>query len=454
MKALLLVLVTLCAALPSRLAAAGLPLLWVMEQLLPEDLLFVAKLGPVALSPTDLLILLLLVKLGVSAALRKTLVVDRWLYLALGAYLIVNLISTLVAGIKFGEPQLLRCATAFARFASEALVMAIVAQAVQTMSHAKLFIRIILGTLVLLAAIQFLNYVGASHGIVIGEVQGIERGEVRYFGPIGDSVGMVLLLGYLASLCFANLAGAVLFLGGILLTAGLGAMFAALVGTGLFLFIGTRTEAVRSFARRSLWSLPLLAFAAVIALTFFAKPLSKTLLDRVVSGTYRDSSEQRGVSTILAGAMILDNPLLGVGYMGYEQALTKYGGDRYYDLQSPDGGTANANNQILQALTDSGIFGLFAFAALVICAARLFNRIATRSEDRFLSTFFLAAFLWLLAQVFGNLAAVWLTPSSFVARLLWVSLGVAVAVARLLPASAQRPSPPNATPVEPQLLPA
>src|SRR5205807_197218 len=86
-------------------------------------------------------------------------------------------------------------------------------------------------------------YFGAGHGIIIGEVQGIERGELRYFGPVGDSVGMVLLLGYLASLCFANLAGTALFLGGIQLTAGLGAMLAAAVGTGFFFAFGARTRA-------------------------------------------------------------------------------------------------------------------------------------------------------------------------------------------------------------------
>jgi hypothetical protein len=36
----------------------------------------------------------------------------------------------------------------------------------------------------------------------------------------------------------------------------------------------------------------------------------------------------------------------------------------------------------------------------------------------FLSTFYLAVFIWLLAEVFGNLAAVWLAPSCYVARLL------------------------------------
>ena len=224
---------------------------------------------------------------------------------------------------------------------------------------------------------------------------------------------MVLLLGYLVALCFASVTGAALFLGGILLTAGLGAAVATCVATTLFFFFGLRTPAVRDFALRRLSLLPLLALAALVSLSLFTNSLDATLLDRLTSGDYLESGAGRAASAKLAVAMILDNPLLGVGYMGYERALERYGGDAYFDLQHPDGGTANANNQILQALTDGGIVGLLAFAVLITVAARLFLRVAARSEDRFLSTYYLAAFLWLLTQVFANQAAVWLNPASF-----------------------------------------
>ena len=452
MKALLLLAVVLCAALPTLWIAAALPVLWVLQRLLPPELAGLVRLGPVELAPVDLVILLLFGKLAVSSVVKKEVVWDRPLYLALGGYLVVNFIATLLAGIKFGEPQLVRCATSLARFISELLVVPIIAQCVQTLPHAKLCIRVLLGTVAVLAVIQFFNYFGAGRGWIIGEVQGIERGELRYFGPVGDSVGMVLLLGFIASLCFANLAGTALFLGGILLTAGLGAMLATGVGTGLFLLFGTNTAPVREFARRKLFLLPILALGGVMTLFVFAKPLTKTLTDRLSTGTFAQSGAQRGTSAQLAAVMILDNPFFGVGYMGYERALGSYGGDRYFDLDQPDGATANANNQLLQALTDSGVFGLLAFGALIFAAAQIFLRVAARTDDRLVATFFLSAFLWLLAQVFGNLAAVWLNPSSFVARLLWVSLGIAVAVARLLPATTVLPA--EIPRPEPELLPA
>jgi O-antigen ligase len=464
MNALILIAVLICGLLPNRWIAPMLPLIWIFERLLPGDDQgprpagnippVLAHVGTIGLSPADLIIVLLLVKLAVSFALHKELVVDRSLYLGLAFYLSVNLLASLGAGMKFGEAAFLRSLTSWTRFVAEALVIVIISQVIQTPAQAKRVLRILLGALVLLATIQFVNCFGASHGFVIGEVQGLERGEARYFGPIGDSVGMVLLLGYLAALCFSSVIGAALFLGGILLTAGLGAVVATCIATALFFFFGLRTTPVRDFALRLLVLLPLLALAALVSLSLFTDSLGTTLRDRLTSGSYLDSGAQREVSTKLATAMILDNPLLGVGYMGYERALEQYGGDAYFDLQNPDGGTANANNQILQVLTDGGIVGLLAFAILITVAARLFLRVAARSEDRFLSRYYLAAFLWLLTQVFGNLAAVWLNPASFVARLLWVSLGVAVAVARLLPVA--QPSSASSRPasVELERLPA
>ena len=152
------------------------------------------------------------------------------------------------------------------------------------------------------------------------------------------------------------------------------------------------------------------------------------------------SANQRIASATNAVAMIVDNPLFGVGYMGYQSALDRYGGDKFFDLGHLDGATANANNQFLQTLTDGGVPGLAAFLLLVFCAARLLLKIATQSDDPFLSTFYLAAFIWLLAQVFGNLAAVWLAPSCYVARLLWIILGIGVAIQRLVPAALTRQS--------------
>jgi len=223
------------------------------------------------------------------------------------------------------------------------------------------------------------------------------------------------------------------FLGGLLLTENQGAIFAAGVGTLFFVAIGMRFPEVRSRSLRQMWLVPVVALAGLIGVTAFANPFAKTLMDRVKTGSYLTSGGQRLANAKLAGAMLADNPLLGVGYMGYQTALPRYGGEKFFDLAHHDGGTANANNQFFQTVTDAGMLGLIATGALLFCAARVLLSVAKRTGDRFLSTFYLAAFIWLLAQIFGNLAAVWLIPSSFVARFLWITLGIAVAIQKLLP---------------------
>jgi O-antigen ligase len=453
--ALVLFLAVACIALPGYVVVAGLPAVWALLRILlpPATTLFSA--GPVDVSPSDVVLIILAGKLAVSVVTTRELAAHGPLYAAAALFLVVNLVASLAAGIKFGQPQLLRCGAAWARLFSEMLLIPIAAQAVRTLPQARVAIRVLLATLAALAGIQFINYFGAGHGIIVGEVQGAERGELRYFGPVGDSIGVVLLLGYSAALCSASITATALFLGGVLLTAGLGSLLGVAVATALFLVFGTRGSAVRNFLRRYLWLLPLLVFAALAGGAYFARPLAGTLADRLTTGSFSQSASQRLASATLASAMIADNPVLGVGFMGYEPALAHYGGENYFDLERPDGATANANNQFLQSLADAGLPGLAAFAALIFCAARLFLRIARRAEDPLTSTFFLATFLWLLTQVFGNLAAVWLVPSSFVARLLWIALGMAVAVERLLPQTAgANPARARVAAAPPQLIPA
>jgi hypothetical protein len=453
MKALLFLLVAGSSLLPIRWVALALPAIWILQRLLPPELGTLIQIGALALSPADLIIMLLAAKTLGALILQKELVLDRTLYFALGGYLVVNLVASLAAGWKFDQGQFVRCVTSWVRFLSELIVLPVIAQSVRTLPQLKFGVRLLLGTLAGVAVIQFINYAGASHGIVIGEVQGAERGEWRYFGPVGDSVGVVLLLGYLAALCYGNPIAIALFLGGIVLTAGVGAIVATAFGTGLFLLLGTRTATVRAAARRHAWLLPLIVLGAVLSLAGFAQPMAKTFLKRFSSGSYASSGTQRSASLRMAGRMIVDNPVLGVGYMGYERVLEKYGGEEYFDLAHPDGATANANNQIAQSLADAGVLGLVALLGVVFAAGRLLLRVA-RCEDQFVSTFFLAAFLWLLAQLLGNLAAVWLNPSAFVARLLWVTLGLAVAARRILPATGPQPATHKTEPFATPLLPA
>ena len=446
MRAILLLIVAVCAVLPTFYVAAAVPALWIAQNTILGESAVLVNAGSAHLTVVDFVIVVLLLKVVVSGLLNKDFPDLQPMYTAFIIYIGVQLLATVAAGAKFGDAQLKPCLTSLARFVSEIMVVPILAQTVTTLPQAKRCIQIVLATLGVLAVIQFINFFGASHGFVIGEVQGIEREQVRYFGPVGDSIGVVLLLGYVAALCFANLPATGAFLVGILLTAGVGAIFSVGVGTVLFLIFGRQTPAVRAFVRRTTWMLPLLAAVAVAIVAIWGRSLVQPMLDRVSAHNIGDSAGQRLATATVAGTMIEDNPLLGVGYMGYQPALERYGGDRFFNLDRHDGATANANNQFLQALTDGGVAGLLAASLLVICAARLLLKIARQCPDRFLGTFYLAAFIWLLAQVFGNLAAVWLSPSCYVGRLLWIMLGVGIAVEKLLPVAEIQPSLPTLQP--------
>jgi O-antigen ligase len=441
MTALLGLFVLLCAVLPTAYVAAAMPAIWLTQVTVLGTRAALFSAGSVDVTLGDVVLLTLIGKTIFSIIRTREVVVHGGLYFALAIFVAVNAFATIAAGLKFGGLPMVRGLTALARLCSEIALIPILAQAVRSLPQARRCVQILLVTLSVLAAIQFINFLGASHGIVIGEVQGVERGETRYFGPVGDSIGMVLLLGYLCALCYSSVLGIGAFLGGIMLTAGLGAIFATGVGTALFLLFGLRGSGMRTFFARYFWLLPMLGFAAVVAVATVGKPLAQTLLDRLGDGGYSSSAGQRLGSVSLGAAMVADNPGSGVGYAGYEQALERYGGEKVFNLAHSDGATSNANNQLLQSLTDAGIPGLLALLWLIFSAARLLRGVADGGGDRFVATFYLAAFLWLLAQTLGNQAAVWLTPASYTARLLWIILGTGVALTKLLPANVPASAP-------------
>ncbi len=225
MTAVFLLIVIVAALLPAAEVAAALPAIWILQNsLLGEDSVLV-NAGPLHVAFTDLVMLPLLAKFALSIIQTREIVAHRPLYFAIAIFVIVNGLATLAAGVKFSGTQTVHGLTALARLCLEIALVPILAQTVKSLPQARRCAGIVLITLGLLAAIQFINFFGASHGIVIGEVQGAERGEVRYFGPVGDSIGTVLLLGYVCALCFSSVPGVAAFLGGIALTAGLGAIF-------------------------------------------------------------------------------------------------------------------------------------------------------------------------------------------------------------------------------------
>ncbi len=417
----------LLALLPNWLAAALLPALLAGQHLLitDEERLTV---GPIGVYPLDILTGLMFVKWFLFGGPQRLSANDRGMNWAWGTWATVNLLASLVAGVKFGDAHMIGCLVPWARGIADSLLMVIVADSLRSRGQARISISILLLFLFGLVAIQFVNFFGAGSGLVIGEVQGLERDQPRIFGPVGDSVGFVLLLGYVFGLCRENLVIAATFAGGILLTAGLGAVLGMAVATALFLTVCAPQHLLE--ARRGRMLRLLFGFGVVAALALvYAGPLTSTLRERL-EAQHEESGDQRLATVRVALAMIDDNLASGVGFLGFRLVIGRYGGSDYFDLTNPDGATANANNQALQALTDAGIAGLLALAILIFAAARVVYRAAALARDPLLRAYFWAVLLWILSQAFGNVAATWLTPSSFVATLFWINLGIAQAMNR------------------------
>lgn len=430
-KITLILVAIIGASVPACYGLAWIPCLIVIQRLFlePNDVVF--SIGPANVSASDFATMILFGRYVFEIIRGRDVVRDKAVFAAIAVYLGVVFLASIFSSLKFGESHAIRCVTSCIRLVPEMLIVAMMANALKNLTQARRCAGILFGLLGVLVAIQFVNFVGASRGFTIGEVQGIERGELRYFGPVGDSVGFVLLLGYLLTLCYGRLVMAVLVLASIALTAGLGSLFAAVVATGFFLLFSRQAPAFGGTVRRLLWALPVLLFTGLVVVVLFSQTLLAPMLNRAENHGFANSGAQRLASGIMAKKMFADNPLTGVGYMGYERALFHYGGEEFFNLAKLDGGTANANNQFLQTLSDAGLPGILAFALLMFCLARRVWLTARCSDDPFFSAYFLAVFLWVLTMIFGNLAATWLMPS-YISRIMWIVTGTAIGVGRLL----------------------
>ena len=428
----LILLAIIGASVPACYGLAWIPCLIVIQSLFLEPNEAAFSIGPADVRASDFAIMVLLGRYVFEIVRGRDVVRDKAVFTAIALYLGVVFSASLFSSLKFGPPHTIRCFTSCVRLVPEMLIVAMMANSLKNLTQARRCAGILFGLLGVLVAIQFVNFLGARHGFKIGEVQGIERGELRYFGPVGDSVGFVLLLGYLLALCYGRLVLAVLVLASIALTAGLGSMFAAVVATGFFLLFARQAPAFGGAVRRLLWAVPALLFVGLAVGVLFGQTLLAPLLNRAENDGFAHSGEQRLASGIMAKKMIADNPLTGVGYMGYERALFHYGGEEFFNLAKLDGSTANANNQFLQTLSDAGLPGILAFALLMFCITRRIWLTAQRG-DPFFGPYYLAVFLWVLTMIFGNLAATWLMPS-YIARIMWIVTGSAIAVGRLLAA--------------------
>jgi|GEM_PF-2906144 len=415
---------------PVAYVAVLIPLLNVLQNMVHDDVPSIFSVGPVDAYPVDLLTILVFLRFFIDLLRRRKPVIHKNLYLALGVFLMANLAATFFAKIKFGDEHMLKCLVTWVRFVSEVMLLPIVASCIRSEKMAERCIQILVVVMGAMSWIQFVNLFGAPFGVTIGEVQGMESGRPRYFGPVGDSVGFVLLLGYLQCLYSRRLIGAAVFIGGILLTAGLGATVALIFGTGLFFAFLTRlTPSGKKFIAQEL-IFPLGLLVLTFALVYWGGAFVETISMRLGKENFGDGSGKQRLDTFTIGfRMFLDNPVLGVGFAGFGHVAHLYGAEEFFDYTDVVGATANANNQALEAVCSAGLPGLISLGLLLLVAVRMFYE-TTKARSAYISSYYKAAFVWLLSMIFGNLVSAWILPG-FLTELLWLSLGIAVAVGHL-----------------------
>lgn len=414
------VIILLLLFVPLPYLGALIPVVFTAQKLLVDQgAIFDA--GEARVYIGDLYVVAILVRVTTDAILRRHLVWKEPLFLVFSVYVAINVISTLFAWPLFGVNHTIACFASLTRFLSIAAVMPIMANAIRSHTQLKGCIGLILGWSFILVAIQLLNLILPA-GLSIGEVQGREREFERYFGPVGDSVGFILTLSLAFGLSARSIAVIVASMFGIVLTGTIGAIIASAV---VVLAI------IKSLRHREVVLL-LGVFSVGLVLILVVPALQASvgrLFQRLNPDALMDTGGAQRLWTINAAMTVIRNePVLGVGYMGFERAA--FGSTAV----ERTGATANANSQYLQIMCDSGIVGLIAFAYLMVTCLRTLRASAIRPMPEICADFFRASFVWLLSLLFGNLVAPWFVPGSMITLLLFLVLGMAVAAHSLPPA--------------------
>lgn len=289
------------------------------------------------------------------------------------------------------------------------------------------FARVLRRSLAVVSLSVYACAAGAQVGIRVGEaLVGAAGGYGRYFGPVGDQVGFVSLLGVFLAMVYRRWRWCALHAGAVLLTGTRAATVSLLVGTGLMLVSGLAASGSR--VRRSTLraALVLTAIVAVLAVSPLGNGLRERWLDREV---LRAGVSARTTAYALALEAVSLRPLLGAGYGRFTEVAWTLGAAHAFESFNAVH-IATAANQYLQVLVDGGVLGLLAFAAFVAAVARdawALRRLPPGAARSFCE----ALSVWAAALLIGFQSGAWILPTSLIA-LYFFAVVALLARARLL----------------------
>ena len=274
-----------------------------------------------------------------------------------------------------------------------------------------------------------LSVYASLFGINFGEVLVFGNSEyTRYFGPLGDQVGFVIVLFSSIALLHHRWPEFIFHLGAILLTGTRGALLSFLISVFSFIYL-------LNFDKKLLKKL-LIVFLSVITISFFLTQtdLGESYLSRF-SGEKMDSSSYTRQSAMLYGILLfIENPLLGVGFAGFNihvWALNPASHLGNYSVEQQENYLSMTTNQYIQTATDGGIFALLLLIIVLFNMLRIVYK-ATNNGSPEIRLKFRAVLIWMISILAGNQAAVWLLPSSLINYYFFMLGGLALASLHLL----------------------
>jgi len=377
------------------------------------------SIGSVDIQIFDIVILIAITK--IVSVVRRGSVCNHQIHKAIAIFLGILLITTIIAGIRFGTEIFSSEIVSLLRLITQIVVIPLMTLSVmeKEVNHIQRFLDyggyIIVGTIVL-------NIWLLQIERPLGEVQ-VHEGIVRYFGPLGDQVSFVLLYFIFKALMYRKLWEAFYFIVGMVLTGTRGALGALLVGLGIMLWQGFFVK------QRIQRVLVLLGICIVLGILLWsdAGSMRSRLLDEEL---FRKGINQRLFTTSLAFKVFSDNLLLGVGFTGFKYIALDYGAieEAVERLGSfAPNYIATAGNQFLQVATDGGVIGLGVFIWMILVISRSL-RWAMENAPINQRPIFAAGYLWLWSLVIGNQTAAWILPGSLISYLLWLLLGLTISV--------------------------
>lgn len=266
-------------------------------------------------------------------------------------------------------------------------------------------------------------------GINFGEVLVFNKGEyIRYFGPMGDQVGFVIVLFSSIALLHHRWPELILHVSAILLTGTRGAFLSFLISVFLFIFLFSDKKRFRKL---------LIVFFLLIATSFFITQtdLGESYLSRFSGEKMESSSYTRQTAMLYGIFLFIENPLLGVGFSGYNTQVWALNPARHlgnFTVELQENYLATTANQYIQTATDGGIFALMLLIMLFYNMLRIVFKVANNTNNPEVNLTFRASFIWMLSIIIGNQAAVWLLPNSLINYYFFMLGGLALASLHLL----------------------